>query len=122
MNATTNEPVYWDSYRPDISYNPYQIYRRLRDETPLYYNDQHDFYLVSRFADVERVLMDRETFSSGRGDIVEIIKSGMEVPKGFFIWEDPPLHTVYRNVLGRVFTPRRMNELEKTIRAYCVRC
>lgn len=119
--SSNNDPVYWDSYRPDISYNPYQIYRRLRDEAPLYYNKDYDFYAVSRFEDVERVFMDRETFSSARGDILEIIKSGMEPAKGFFIWEDPPLHTVYRGIVSRVFTPKRMNNLEAMIRAYSVR-
>ncbi len=114
------EPVYWDSYRPDISFNPYGIYRRLREEAPLYYNSEYDFYAVSRFADVDRVFLDRETFSSARGDILEIVKSGMEIPKGFFIWEDPPLHTVYRGIVSRVFTPKRMNDLEEKIRTYCV--
>lgn len=118
--SSNSEPVYWDSYRPDISYNPYQIYRRLREEAPLYYNADYDFYAVSRFADVEKVFMDRETFSSARGDILEIVKSGMDIPKGFFIWEDPPLHTVYRGIVSRVFTPKRMNDLEAKIRAYCV--
>jgi len=121
-NSSSNDnAVYWDSYRPDISANPYQIYRRLREEAPLYYNKEHDFYAVSRFADVERVFMDKETFSSARGDILEIIKSGMEIPKGLFIWEDPPLHTVHRGILARVFTPKRMNELEPLIRRYCER-
>jgi cytochrome P450 len=46
----------------------------------------------------------------------------MEVPKGMFIWEDPPLHTAYRNVVSRVFTPKKMNALEEQIRAYCARC
>ncbi|HET8710070.1 MAG TPA: cytochrome P450, partial [Spongiibacteraceae bacterium] len=73
------------------------------------------------FADVERVFMDRETFSSARGDILEIVKADMDIPKGFFIWEDPPLHTVYRGIVSRVFTPKRMNELEGKIRDYCVR-
>jgi hypothetical protein len=40
--------------------------QRLRDEAPLYYNDRHDFYAVSRYDDVERGLADRETFISGR--------------------------------------------------------
>ncbi len=119
--SSSSDPVYWDSYRPDISFNPYQIYRRLRDEAPLYYNKDYDFYAVSRFADVERVFMDRETFSSARGDILEVVKSGMDIPKGFFIWEDPPLHTVYRGIVSRVFTPKRMNDLQTKIRAYCVR-
>lgn len=117
----SNQPVYWDSYRADISSNPYDIYRRLREEAPLYYNKEYDFYGVSRFSDVEKVFMDRETFSSARGDILEIIKASMDIPDCFFIWRDPPQHTAYRNVVARVFTPKRMNELEGMIRKYCVR-
>jgi cytochrome P450 len=115
-------PVYWDPYRPDIGSDPYPIFGRMRDEAPLYYNEEYDFYAVTRFSDVERCLSDRETFSSAKSDILEFIKGGSEVPMGMFIWEDPPVHTAYRNVVTRVFTPRRMNELESKIRAYCTRC
>jgi len=122
MTATSQSDVYWDPYKPDISANPYSIYRRLRDEAPLYYNKEYDFYAVSRFSDVDSCLMDHTTFSSARGDVLEFIKANAEVPKGMFIWEDPPLHTAYRNVVSRVFTPKRMNALEEQIRAYCARC
>ncbi len=114
--------VSWDPYRPDFWMNPYPVFRRLREEAPLYYNKQYDFYAVSRFSDVEAAFSDRETFSSGRGDVLEYIKADMDIPSGMFIWEDPPLHTVHRSVLTRVFTPRRMNDLEQKIRDYCVRC
>lgn len=117
-SSTTNS-IYWDPYDPNISYNPYDTYQRLRDEAPLYYNEKHDFYCVSRFSDVEGIFLDSETYSSSRGDILEVIKSGMDIPKGFFIWEDAPLHTVYRGIVSRVFTPKRMNELEGMIRTYC---
>jgi cytochrome P450 len=118
----SGDAVYWDSFNPEISANPYSIYKRLRDEVPLYYNKEHDFYAVSRFADVERCLADHQTFSSARGDIFEIIKANIEVPDGMFIWEDPPEHSVYRSIVARVFSPKRMNELESKIRAYCARC
>ena len=55
--------------------DPYPMFRRLRDEAPLYYNAQHDFYALSRLADVEQALVDQETFSSARGDIIEMIKA-----------------------------------------------
>lgn len=116
-----NDAIYWDPYRPDICASPYQVYQQLRDDAPLYYNKEFDFYMVSRFADVDRVLVDAETFSSARGDILEVVKADMEVPAGMFIWEDPPLHTAYRSVLARAFTPKRMNALEGLIRDYCAR-
>ena len=120
--AQGDEAVYWDPYRPDIGENPYPTFRRMREEAPLYYNEEYDFYALSRFADIESHLGDTETFSSARSDILEFIKEDIDIPRGMFIWEDPPLHTVYRNVVARVFTPRRMNDLETQIRDYCARC
>jgi cytochrome P450 len=122
MNALAEGAVYWDPYRPDIWQDPYPFFKRLREEAPLYYNEQYDFYAVSRFSDVESALIDKETFSSSRGDILEYIKANVPAPKGMFIWEDPPLHTAHRGVLMRVFTPKRMNDLEQKVRAYCARC
>ena len=122
MSTIAEGAVYWDPYRPDFWMNPYPVFRRLREEAPLYRNEQYDFYALSRFSDVESGLNNRETFSSSRGDILEYIKADMHIPKGMFIWEDPPLHTVHRGVLTRVFTPRRMNDLEGKIRAYCASC
>lgn len=120
--TAANSAPYWDPYRPDIGLDPYPYFQRLREEAPLYYNEEYDFYAVSRFTDVENCLSDWETFSSGRSDVLEFIKAEMQPPDGMFIWEDPPLHTVYRRVVSKVFTPRRMNELEQQIRDYCARC
>src|SRR5579859_1019842 len=122
MSTSGEGAVYWDPYRPDFWMNPYPALRRLREEAPLYRNDEYDFYALSRFSDVEAAFTNRETFSSSRGDVLEYIKADMDIPSGMFIWEDPPSHTVHRGVLTRVFTPRRMNELEQKIRAFCVRC
>ena len=61
---------------------PTRCFARLREEAPLYYNDQHDFYALSRFDDVNAALIDHETFISGRGAMLELIKSGMEIPPG----------------------------------------
>jgi len=113
--------LYYDPYRPDINADPYPVYRRLRDEAPLYYNEPHDFYAVSRFEDVERCLVDRETFSSAKSSVLEIIRSDFEMPPGVFIFEDPPLHTVHRGLVSRVFTPRKMAAIEPQVRAYCAR-
>jgi len=117
-SSNSASAVYWDPYRPDIALNPYPIYKRMREEAPLYYNKEYDFYSVTRFSDVERCLNDWRNFSSSRSDILEIIRSGMPTPPGMFIWEDPPIHDVHRSVVSRVFTPKRMNELEEMIRQY----
>jgi cytochrome P450 len=111
--------VYFDPYDVEIHRDPYPTYERLRDEAPLYYNERHDFYAVSRYDDVERVLADRHTFASGRGNVLEFIKSGVEMPPGIVAAEDPPTHTIHRSLMSRVFTPRKVAELEGAMRAYC---
>ena len=113
--------VYYDPYDVDIDADPYPVYRRLREEAPLYYNERYDFFAVSRADDVERVLADHETFISGHGAFLDFIRADITMPPGMFIFEDPPSHTRHRKVLSRVFTPRRMAELEPQIRAYCAR-
>ena len=114
--------VYYDPYDVDISADPYPVFRRLRDQAPLYYNQPHDFYAISRADDVERGLSDRENFSNARSDVLEFIKAGVEFPSGIFIFEDPPLHTVHRSLISRVFTPKKMAALEPEVREYTVRC
>ncbi|HWC37451.1 MAG TPA: cytochrome P450 [Acidimicrobiales bacterium] len=122
MTTINTSDVYYDPYDVDINVNPYPVFRRLREEAPLYYNEQHDFYALSRFEDVERGLADRGTYISGRGGILELIKANIEMPPGVLIFEDPPVHTVHRSLLSRVFTPRKMNLLEPKIRELCARC
>ena len=121
MNTAANDPIHWDPYAPRYFANPYPVFNRLREEAPVYYNAEYDFYAVSRYADVERGLMDRDTFISGRGGVLEFIKANTPFPPGVFIFEDPPLHGVHRSLLTRVFTPKKMNALEPQIRAYCAK-
>ena len=93
MTTTTRDEIYYDPYDPALQLDPYPTFRRMREEAPLYYNEQYDFYAVSRFDDVENALKDPATFSSARGVILELIKANIEMPSGVFIFEDPPLHT-----------------------------
>ena len=118
----SGEPaVHYDPYDVTINADPYPTFRRLRDEAPLYYNPEHDFYALSRYEDVEAGLRDWQTFSSARGGILELIKAGVELPPGTLIFEDPPVHDIHRKLLSRVFTPRRMNALEDKVREFCAR-
>ncbi|MGV0814926.1 cytochrome P450 [Mycolicibacterium boenickei] len=119
MSVSTTSDVYFDPYDVEINANPYPTFARLREESPLYYNEQHDFYALSRFADVNKGLVDHETFSSARGAIIELIKANIDIPSGALIFEDPPIHTVHRKLLSRMFTPRKINALEPKIREFC---
>jgi cytochrome P450 len=114
--------VYYDPYDVDVNADPYPVFRRLREEAPLYYNESHDFYAVSRFADVERGYLDPKTFISGRGGIIELIRANVEMPSGVLIFEDPPVHTIHRRLMSRVFSPNRVAALEPQIREFCARC
>ena len=118
---TSRSDVYYDPYDVSIHADPYPVFRRLREEAPLYHHDKHDFFALSRFDDVERAFVDRETYISGRGGILEMIKANIEMPPGVLIFEDPPVHTIHRGLLNRVFTPRKMNALEGKVRELCAR-
>ncbi|BBZ01614.1 cytochrome P450 [Mycolicibacterium chitae] len=114
--------VYYDPYDLDINRDPYPTFRRLRDEAPLYYNERHDFYAVSRYDDVAKGLADRNTFKSGRGNILELIKSGIEMPPGLVIYEDAPTHAIHRKLVSKMFTPKTVASLEPKIRAFTAAC
>ena len=115
----TRAGISYDPYDRVIDADPYPTYRRLRDEAPLYYNEEYDFYALSRFLDVQHAFLDRETYSSARGSVLEFIKADIEIPSGVVIFEDPPLHDVHRGLLSRVFTPKKMEDLEPKVRALC---
>ncbi len=118
----TNSDVYYDPYLRDINSNPYPTYQRLREEAPLYYNEQYNFYALSRYDDVRKGLADHKTFISSHGGILEMIQAKVQMPPGTFIFEDPPIHTAHRSIVQRIFAPRRMIGLEDKIRAITVDC
>jgi cytochrome P450 len=113
------DEIYYDPYDFDIDVDPYPVWKRLRDEAPLYYNEKYEFFAVSRFDDVERCSVDWRTYLSGKGSVLEMIKQGIDIPPGSILFEDPPTHDVHRSLLSRVFTPRRIAELEPKVRAFC---
>jgi cytochrome P450 len=115
------ESVYYDPFDNDIDDDPYPVWQRMRAESPLYYNEKYNFYALSRYDDVARALPDWRTYQSGRGTTADILFSGIEVPPGILLFEDPPLHDLHRRLLSRVFTPRRMGAVEHQVRDFCCR-
>jgi len=113
--------IYYDPYDFDIDTDPHPVWRRMRDEAPLYRNDRYEFWALSRYEDVARGLVDWRTYSSARGTVLDFIRNGVEFPPGNILFEDPPLHDAHRALLSRLFTPRRIAELEPQVRAYCAR-
>jgi cytochrome P450 len=113
--------LYYDPFDFVIDDDPYPVWKRMREEAPLYYNEKHDFYALSRYDDVSRELPNWATYRSGRGTTMDVIKSGLQVPPGVILFEDPPLHDLHRRLLSRVFTPRRMEAIEPLTRHFCER-
>lgn len=122
MAGRADTVVYYDPYDVGITADPYPTYTRLREEAPIYYNERYDFWALSRHTDVEKALSNWEVFSNQRSDILELMKSDFDMPKGVMMFEDPPVHTMLRGLMSRVFTPRRMAEVEDQIRQFCIRC
>ena len=122
MTGASAVEVYYDPYDFAIDDDPYPTWKRLRDEAPLYHNEKYNFYALSRYDDVARELPNWETYRSGRGTTMDIILSGMEVPPGLILFEDPPIHDLHRRLLSRVFTPRRMEAIEPLTRRVLRAC
>jgi cytochrome P450 len=116
MTATD---LYWDPFSPELRDDPYPLWKRLRDEAPIYYNDRHDFWVLSRFHDIERAHKDVDTFSSSHGTTLESMSREPMADTGLIIALDPPRHTMLRRLVSRAFTSRRVSMLEDRIRAVC---
>ena len=114
--ATTE--LYWDPMDEALDDDPHPIWRRMRDEAPLYWNEQYGFWALSRFADVEAAHRDPATFSSAHGTVLELMGQDMS-GSGQIIFMDPPSHTILRTLVSRAFTPRRMAQLDDHIRDIC---
>ena len=106
--------LYWDPYDADIEVNPYETWRRMRDEAPVYRNEKHDFYALTRFADVEAAHRDPQTFSSARGTVLELMGPDLSAT-GQMIFLDPPEHTRVRNLMNQNFTPRACEQMRPRI-------
>ena len=114
--------LYYDPWDVEIDLDPYPTFKRLRDESPVYYNERHEFWGLSRYADIDAALREPNKLSSAKGDILEVVKADPVMPPGVFINEDPPLHTIHRALVSRAFTPKRIREIEDKVRTFCVAC
>ena len=115
-------PLLYDPYDYAIDANPHPIWKRLRDEAPVYYNEQHDFYALSRFDDVLAAHLDAATFSSAHTTVLEMMEPEPDpFMTSMMIFMDPPVHTRYRKLVSRAFTPRHMSALEPRIRTLAAR-
>src|ERR1700758_3951469 len=121
MTETSAVDLYYDPFDVEIDSNPYPVWKRMRVEAPLYYNEKYNFYALSRYEDVARELPNWETYRSGRGTTADVLFNNIEGQPGILLLGDPPLHDLHRRLLSRVFTPRRMLAVESLVRGFCAR-
>jgi cytochrome P450 len=114
----TTTAVEFDPFSDDYFNDPTEVYRRLRDEAPVYFNERYGFYALSRFADVVSAHRDWQGFSSAHGIDLSTLSKPSEIIMSFrsIIMMDPPEHDRLRALVSRVFTPRAVAALEPMIR------
>jgi len=114
----TTTAVEFDPFSDEYFNDPTDVYRRLRDEAPVYFNERYGFYALSRFADVVTAHRDWQAFSSTHGLDLSMLTKDPELVRSFrsIIMMDPPEHDRLRALVSRVFTPRAMTALEPMVR------
>ncbi len=111
--AAPADDLYYDPFDFDVDLNAQPIWRRLRDEAPVYWNDKHEFFALSRYDDVLRVVVDTDTFTSTHSTSLEQMGPDRTfLADTMMIYMDPPEHSWHRKVVSRAFTPRIVAALE----------
>jgi cytochrome P450 len=104
----------YDPFDYEQDADPYPVYRRMRDEAPVYHNERLGFWALSRFDDVLAALVDSDTYSSLNGTSLEFMDEA-KPDSGLIIYMDPPRHTRYRNLVSKAFTPRGVAQIEPEV-------
>ncbi|MCV7055787.1 cytochrome P450 [Mycolicibacterium gilvum] len=112
----TISAVTLDPYNYDFHEDPYPYYQRLRDEAPLYRNDELGFWALSRHADVLKGFRNSTTLSNKFGVSLDPASRGPHASKTMsFLAMDDPDHLRLRTLVSKGFTPRRIRELEPRV-------
>jgi cytochrome P450 len=116
----------YDPLEPKTVRDPYPALTQMRNDGPVFYLPELDHYIVTRYDGVERVLLDRDTWSASNASsplnpvcpaAQEVLNTGFKrVPT--LNNADPPRHGPMRKAVLACMTPRRLNALEPTLRAY----
>jgi cytochrome P450 len=110
----TSELMY-SPFSKAIFDDPYPVYRRLRDEAPVYRDPEHRWWVLSRFDDVAGALRDWGTYSSKLGPAPE--NPDNDGRKYSVISMDPPRHDRIRGVLKGFFTPKAVAAMDNALHA-----
>jgi cytochrome P450 len=116
--AVSVTEVEFDPFSATFFDDPTEVYRRLRDEAPVYFSERYGFYALSRFDDVVAAHRDWRSLSSAHGVDLSSLTKDPELVRslGMLIMMDPPAHDRFRGLVSRVFTPRAVAALEPMIR------
>jgi hypothetical protein len=113
----------FDPYDPELHQDPYPVYRQLREEFPVHYEPNRNFFVLSRYDDVAAALQDSELYCSEEGitvglDLAAAETDGVDVMRAvpLLIMMDGERHKKLRSLVNRAFTPRRIGALEPRIR------
>lgn len=115
----TTTDLRWDPFDRALHRAPYEVWRRLRDEAPVYFNSEYGFYALSRFDDVMTASLDTESFSSEHGITLDAITDDPWGPPKAMIMMDPPDHTAMRKMVNRTFFRSKIAKLEDRVRELC---
>jgi cytochrome P450 len=114
--ATPTGDLVFDPYDYALQDDPYPVYRRLRDEEPLHHNEEHDFWVLSRHADIHAAVRTDGVFSHAMGVSLDASAWSRHAHRTMsFLAMDPPQQTRLRKLVSRGFTPGRVAGLEPQI-------
>jgi hypothetical protein len=111
----TKPKVAFDPFSEEFFNNPFETYRRMREEAPLYYDENEDFYALTRHEDVAAAFKDFETYSSARGCDLAMVRKGVPMEQKSIIFMDLPEHRHMRSLLNKAFTPRAIQSQRDTV-------
>ena len=122
VSQTASDAVILDPYDYDFHEDPYPCYKRLRDEAPLYHNEELGFWALSRHRDVLQGFRNSTTLSNRDGVSLDPVSRGPHASKTMsFLAMDDPAHLRLRTLVSKGFTPRRIRELEPRVTELAVK-
>ena len=115
-STVEDEPLEFDPFSPSFFGDPTEVYRRLRNEAPVYFSEKYGFWALSRWDDVAAAHKDYAAFSSSYGTDLHLLSDPEKIAYKMIIFMDPPEHDRMRALVTRVFTPRAVSQLEPMVR------
>jgi cytochrome P450 len=120
--ALSETPLEFDPFSDEYFNGPYDLYRRMRDHAPVYFNERYGFWALFRYDDVCAAHKDWQTFSSAHGVDLSTLNTDEATIRMYrsIIMMDPPEHDRFRALVSRVFTPKAVSALEPMVREVIV--